>query len=268
MDAEYYYERGLTCAVKGETDNAIESLREAIRLDSSMAPAYHQLGKVFLKAGRFDEAVNCLREAVNHRPQHTTTQVDLAFAYLGGGALEMAQDTFLAALAMEENNVRALNGLSMIFFMEEQWDRVRAHADAALAIRPDNFAALFFSGCASYRLGDFAAGEKVFDQAEKVLDELLNLQPSSVPGCYLLGEIKRYRGSFGTAQEQFLEAKRLCSLDATYMAYGIIFTGVDVLVQLGMCYKKLSKPDRAAEIADEIRAVAPGHPAIAELTNT
>ncbi|MCD6288593.1 MAG: tetratricopeptide repeat protein [Candidatus Hydrogenedentes bacterium] len=268
MNADYYYDQGLTFAVKGEMDEAVKSFREAIRLEPSMAPAYHQLGKVFLKMGRFKEAVETLREAINRRPQQTSVQVDLGFAYLGAGEIELAQDAFISALAISENNVRALNGLSAIFFRQEQWDRLRAHADAALALSPDNFAALFYRGCAAYRLGDFATGETVFDRAEAVLDELLNIQPSSVAVHYLLGEIKRYRGSYGTAQEHFLEAKRLCSLDQTYTAYGISFSGLDVLVQLGMCYMNLSKPERAAEIAEEIRAVDPDHPAIETLTKT
>lgn len=268
MDADYYYDLGLTYAVKGETDDAVKNFQEAIRLDPSMAAAHHQLGKVFLKSGKFDDAVKCLRQAVHNRPDQTAIQVDLGFAYLGGGELDMAQDAFLGAMAISENNVRALNGLSAIFFVQEQWDRLRAHADAALTLSPDNFAALFFRGCAAYRLGDFASGEKVFDQAENVLDELLSLQPDSVPGHYLLGEIKRYRGSYGTAQQEFIEAKRLCEPGQTYAAYGITFTEVDILANLGLCYKSLSKPDREAEMADQIRAIVPDHPVLVKLKGT
>jgi len=266
MDAEYYYDQGLTAAVRGKTDDAIESFRKAIELDDSMVPAYHQLGKVYVKCGRFDEATKWLRQAIDRRPQQAAIYVELGNAYLGSGDVDRAQDSFLSALGIEQNDIRALNGLSMIFFLLEHWDRLRAHADAVLTLSPDNFTAMFFRGCAGYRLGDFAAGEKMFDRAEAVLDELLALQPQSVEAHYLEGEIKWHRGAFGSALERFMEAERLSAPEQTYWAYGIPFTGLDVMAKLGMCYKRLSKADRAAEIAERIRTVQPDHPAVAILT--
>ncbi len=266
MDAEFFYDQGLTAAVRGKTDEAIESFQKAIELDTSMVPAYHQLGKVYLKAGRFTEAVKYLQEAVNRRPQQTAIHVDIGHAYIGVRDFDRAQDAFLSGLAIEQNNIRALNGLSTIFFFLEHWDRLRAHADAVLELSPDNFAALFFRGCAAFKLGDFASGEKMFDRAEAVLDELLSLQPDSVEARYLQGEIKWYRGAYGSARQCYMEAEKRAEPTQTYWAYGMPFTGLDVLAKIGMCYKQLSNAARAAEIANQIRAVRPDHPAIAVLT--
>jgi len=268
MDAEYFYEQGLTAAVRGKVDESVENFEKAIQLDSSMVPAYHQLGKVCMKHGRVREAVTHLREALNRRPQQAAIHVDLGFAYLGCRDLDRAQDAFLSGLALEQNDVRALNGLSTTFFFLEHWERLRAHADAVLKLNPDSFAALFFRGCAAFQLGDFASGEKMFDRAGAVLDKLLAMQPQSVEAVYLQGEIKWYRGAYGSARERYMEAQKLIDPVQTYWAYGIPFTGLDVLVKIGMCYKHLSNAVRAAEIAEQIRAVQPDHPAIAALTAT
>jgi len=267
MDAEDYYEQGLTAAVRGRADEAIENFKKAIEADKTMVPAYHQLGKVYLKHGRFAEATKYLQEALERRPQHVAIHVDIGYAYLGSRNFDKAQDAFLSGLAIDQNDVRALNGLSMIFFFLEHWDRLRAHADAVLTLSPENFIAMFFRGCAAYKLGDFASGEKMFDRAETMLDELLAMQPQSVEAIYLHGEIKWYRGAYGSARQCFMEVQELTEPRQTYWAYGMPFTGLDVMVKVGMCYKQQSNTERAAEIAEQIRLVQPDHPVVAVLTS-
>ena len=126
-DAEYYYDQGLTAAVRGRTEEAIESLQQAIKLDGSMVPAYHQLGKVYLKSGNFGEAVTYLQAALDRRPQQTAIYVDLGQAYIGARDFDRAQDAFLSGLAIAQNDIRALNGLSTIFFFLEHINEHAPH---------------------------------------------------------------------------------------------------------------------------------------------
>jgi len=47
---------------------AMEPLREAIRLDPRMDPAYAAMGEVYRQLGRLEEAAECLAKAAEIRP--------------------------------------------------------------------------------------------------------------------------------------------------------------------------------------------------------
>ncbi len=65
----------------GETDQAIETLKRALLIDSGYAPAHNQLGIIFRDQGEFDRAAEAYQSAIRVNP-------DYALAYLNLGVLE------------------------------------------------------------------------------------------------------------------------------------------------------------------------------------
>jgi tetratricopeptide (TPR) repeat protein len=65
-----YYDLGTLCIETGRTDEAIEALKEAVRLDPNFANAYTNLGASYKLLGRNEEAIEALKEAVRSNPAH------------------------------------------------------------------------------------------------------------------------------------------------------------------------------------------------------
>ncbi len=63
-----YNERGGQFANRGQLEQALAALREAVRLDPEFAEAYNNLGTVLTAQGRLDEAVRNFRQALTIRP--------------------------------------------------------------------------------------------------------------------------------------------------------------------------------------------------------
>ena len=59
-NAESYYDDGLTASMKGDLERAITCFEKAIHLDRSLAAAYHQIAKCYLRLGLGRRAVDDL----------------------------------------------------------------------------------------------------------------------------------------------------------------------------------------------------------------
>jgi len=69
-DAETLSNLGVTLAQQGKLDQAIPTLREAVRLKPDYAQAQHNLGVALAHQGRPDEAVACFRQALQCKPDY------------------------------------------------------------------------------------------------------------------------------------------------------------------------------------------------------
>ena len=66
--ADIYYRAGKICSKLGYMVCAIESYREAIRMDANCCEAYNGLAEIFVKQDRYDEALVFYKKAQNIKP--------------------------------------------------------------------------------------------------------------------------------------------------------------------------------------------------------
>mgnify|MGYP001595381879 FL=1 len=93
-NAESYYDDGLTASKKGDLAKAIDCFERAIRLDSTYAVAYHQLGKCYMRLGQAQRAVDILMQVVRKRPNLGPARLDLGVALLAAGNTRGARKEF------------------------------------------------------------------------------------------------------------------------------------------------------------------------------
>ena len=131
---------GTALEANGELNAALDSFREAIRLQPDLAAAHNNLGTVLKSLGRSREAIASFEEAVR-------LNGDLAEAHVGlGGALHLAKRMDEAVAAYD----RAL---------QLQGDPGRAAGEVQPAtIHPDLASVRNNRAIALLLLGDFAAG--------------------------------------------------------------------------------------------------------------
>jgi len=152
---------------RAEYDAAVELFRRAIASNRGFAPAYTNLGDLYLRQGKFEEAVELLEEAIAVRPDFADGLNRLALAYgrlglnneaiatiqkaieiepasaahpatlgllqLERGSLSAAEASFAASLALDSGQPDALQGLAEVARRRGEYAAALAHVDRALA---------------------------------------------------------------------------------------------------------------------------------------
>jgi tetratricopeptide (TPR) repeat protein len=107
--------RGAFHAQMGQTKEAEQDFREAIRRDVSYYPAYRYLGVTRLRLGAAGEAIEVLREALSLAPHDPETTLYLGEALLTHGNLEDAQRVLAEAVVLLPADSRGFKLLGRLF---------------------------------------------------------------------------------------------------------------------------------------------------------
>ncbi len=257
--AESFYDEGLTAGMKGDMATAIHFLEKAVRLDRSFLAARHQLGKAYARVGRGEEAVGLLGEVVARKPDNIVARLDLGSALLGVGKLQEAREQFNAVIGAEPESPRGYLGLAQTFFEESHWAAALSQAQLALNFGGQGFQVLFLIGRAAKLSGNAELAKESLGQAEKLLEQSIELSPDQPEGYFFQGEVSFVRDQFPTALDHYRAAEARTDAKRVYSAFGESFSLVDVLARQGVCYQRLGQVRRAAEVADRILAMDPTH---------
>lgn len=254
-NAESYYDDGLTAAKKGELRKAIECFERAIKLDSSYAVAYHQLGKCYMRMGQAQRAVDILMQVVRKRPNLGPARLDLGIALLAAGNTRGARREFEQLYGLDPSNTRALLGLAQCSFNDGDWATALIQARNALSGGGSNFSALYLAGRAAKLAGDEVTAQECLTSAERVLQKSIEIQPDQPESHFLRGEVCFVRNELASALEHYRAADDRTdgkTPDKVYTAFGENFTQLDIWAKLGLCYQRLGKFDRAHEMGKRI----------------
>ena len=257
--AESYYDEGLTASMKGDLTRAAECFERAIRLDSTMATAYHQLGRCCARLGKYKRAVELLGQVVKKRPELLGAHLDLGAALNGLGKLVEARAQYSAALALESDNAKAMLGLAQSDFFEGKWDSAMKFAESAQFTGGSNFAVLFMLGRASKLAGHADLSVKTLQRADKLLEKYLETNPDKPEGHFLRGEVAFVREGFQSALQHYRDAEDGAEPGQIYLAYGESFALEDILGKEGLCLQRLGRSERARELGERIGELNPDH---------
>jgi tetratricopeptide (TPR) repeat protein len=86
-----YYNMGNACFDLGQYDNAIESFRQAIKLDPTLSKPHNNLGLAHAALGKLNEAAAEFAKAVRLKPEYAEAHYNLGVAYLQMGKKNEAQ---------------------------------------------------------------------------------------------------------------------------------------------------------------------------------
>ena len=258
-NAESYYDEGLTASMKGDLGRAAECFEKAIRLDSTMATAYHQLGKCYARLGKNKRAVELLMQVVKKRPQLTGARLDLGSALNGMGQHAAAREQFNAVLSVEQDNAKAMLGLAQADFDEGNWSGAMKFAESAQFSGGSNFSVMYMLGRAAKLSGQSQLSVNSLQKADKLMEKYLETNADAPEGHYLRGEIAFVNEGFQSAVKFYRDAEDRAESERTYLAYGESFGLVDILAKQGLCYQRLGRTERARELGEQIADLDPQH---------
>jgi tetratricopeptide (TPR) repeat protein len=128
----------------GNAPAAEQMLHQLLQAAPERAEAHHLLGIIALQAGRYDQAVASLRQALRLNPRAADGYVHLAAAYNGlglgleqQGKLEEAMANYREAIRLQPRLAEAHYNLGNVHKREERFDDAIACYQEALRIKPN-----------------------------------------------------------------------------------------------------------------------------------
>ena len=258
-NAESYYDEGLTASMKGELTQAISFFEQAIRMDSSMSAAYHQLGRCYFRMGKIKKSVAFFQQVVQAKPKLIPPQVDLGYAFLKLDEVNRARDCFDAVLQRKPMHARAQLGLAMCAYAESNWDAAVELALSAVAQSGANFAAFYLLGRAANLAGRLQVSVEYLQRAEALMSKAIETSPEQPEAYFLRGEVFFAQQNFAKAVENYAAAIEKAQRDQYYVSFGEHFSYIDILAKKGLALQRLGENAEAVAMGQEILKLAPEH---------
>jgi hypothetical protein len=124
-DAKKAFEKGVSAAQNGKTEEAILKFQEALKISPKYVSAMTELGMQYMRLKRFEESVAVLREAVDLEPASFQPRLNLAVVLFASGRVMDASPHITQALQLEPRSPVAL-------LFSGRIERQLGHNDAAL----------------------------------------------------------------------------------------------------------------------------------------
>jgi tetratricopeptide (TPR) repeat protein len=154
---------GVAAARMGELEAALGPLQSFVQLrkdqpmagmDTALEAAYYFLGECYVKLGRQAEAVAALESALEINSTDADSLYQLGLAYLAGGAVEPALESFHRAVRYVPDFVEAYTGMAQCYEVTGQ----SVHESYA-------------RGMVAYSLKDYLSAQAYLEEATEVLPE-------------------------------------------------------------------------------------------------
>ncbi len=117
-----YILRGEAMARSGDPFAAINEYRKAIAAGYSGSDVFRSLSTVLYLAGFTNEAIDALKEAVRLHPKEVFPRQELAVLYFAAGRNDEAKDTFRSVLAENPTLANPYYYLGLIAFQQDDFD--------------------------------------------------------------------------------------------------------------------------------------------------
>jgi predicted O-linked N-acetylglucosamine transferase (SPINDLY family) len=186
----------------GQRDLAIDCLKEALRLNPTIAEAHNNLGIVLAREGRLEEAVASFQEAVRRKPDYADAHSNLGNACREQGDLETAVTHLREGLRLRPDHVEAHYNLGIALLAQQKLSDAISSMEKAIRLKPDHVEALINIGNALHCQGHAA-------EAITFLERALRLNPQHAGAHHMLGVALNAQGRTDEAVAHYREALRL-----------------------------------------------------------
>jgi tetratricopeptide (TPR) repeat protein len=200
--ATQFVEEGNKYAAARQYDQAVDAYRQAIKLDPTLAAAYHGLGRVYVNMGRATDALGPMRSAIRLEPENAVAHVNLGITLENLRRFEEALTELNEAKRLNPQNATIHNELGNLLnnYLGRTADALVAYQEAR-RLDPDQPPIQYNVGLALMLLGKSA-------QAITPLQEALRLDPQYRNARYVLsdtyGKLGRYEEAIDS-WSKFLE---------------------------------------------------------------
>jgi tetratricopeptide (TPR) repeat protein len=151
----------------GDFDDAVETLRDTIRVSGVSAKIYTELGQIYVAQKRLELAQLVLAKALELDAKDPATYNALATLALKQGKAQEAFERFDQAVALDATFIDARYNKASVLLDAGDYARAKTELTAILEKRPDDFAAAVALGVAHRGLKEFPDAKKQWDSVIK-----------------------------------------------------------------------------------------------------
>lgn len=174
---------GMMAAQSGQMDDAIQDFRKSLELRPRYSTALLNLGNVYRRQRNFTSAEECLSHALEIQPDDPEINYSLGMLYAQQDRPQLASDYLNKAIALKPDYPEALNNLGILLVRGQDYSKAEETFRTGIRVAPNydqsylNLARLF-------------AMRGEMEDARKVLQELLRLQPANPAATQALGMLR------------------------------------------------------------------------------
>ena len=166
--ARPHYNLGLALEASGRTEEAIQSYRQAVRIDPNHTEAYNNLGVAHAEKGMLPEAVRYYSISLRINPDSDRAHHNLGLVLARQGKMNEAVRHFSEALRINPNYANAHHNLGIALASRGRLNKAVNHLTRAVNIRPDFAEAFNNLGLAQVRQGNLKQAVESFSEALRI----------------------------------------------------------------------------------------------------
>lgn len=253
---------GAALIKRDRIDEAIQELREALRLDPQQAHSHTNLGAALVKANRIDQGIVELRTALRLDPREVTAHFHLGKTLSKLGEVAQAVEQYRAGLRIDPNYPTMHSNLGNALAKANRIDEAIESYQEALRIDPYHLPACFNLANTLLSLGRFNEAIERYDRVIRIDPTYADAQSNRGNALLSLGKtdqaLEAYRWALRTNPGHLLAhynmGNALASLgrfDEAIEAYRLTLRinprYAGALLNLGSAYFELGKLDEAVD---------------------
>jgi Tfp pilus assembly protein PilF len=173
--ARSYYEKGLAFASTGETEKAIEQLKQAVAHYPEFVLALNELGVQYLKAASVDKAAEVLERAIRLKPDAFAPRLNYGIALLQKRKYAEAEKHLRQAVSSNNDFATAHLYLGMTLIHLSKYDEAETELVKAIELAGSSP----HMAQAHYYLGGIYWRKKQYDLAADQLETYLKQSPNA-----------------------------------------------------------------------------------------
>lgn len=137
-EAVKQYESGSEHYLFFRNDDAIASLKEAIRIYPNYAKAYALLTRIYRHSRKYELAMSSINEAIRYEPKNIEYRNELALTYQYMGKNELALKTYSEAIGVNSANKEVYIERGQFYKELKEYDKALADYGKAIELDPIN----------------------------------------------------------------------------------------------------------------------------------
>jgi len=174
---------GIMLEERGQTAEAVEHYKQALRIKPDLAEVHNDLGVVLMLRGQLQEAIGHYRQALRLQPGQAKTHYNLGLALWQAGDIQAAIEQWELTLRISPDSADAQNNLGGALLRIGRVQEAIDHFEQALRIEPNKAEAHYNLGVALKLAGRVP-------EAIVQLEEAVRLNPGSAEARNSLARLR------------------------------------------------------------------------------
>ncbi len=264
--ANQYLDRSISFSMCGKIDQAIDSIKKAISIDTEFAQAYNKLGDYYIKKGLVKDAVAAYSRSLELDPTNQNSNFDLGCSLVHLGRHEEALDYLLKALELKPEHTEIYGHIGRVLMVRGEHEEAINNLLKALAGDQDDIMSSFTLACAYQIQDDKEKAEKLFKKVIDRYSKLVDMKKRFAEGHYYIGRSYFFMGNLGEALKHLEKAVEYDTEDVDYhYSFGMLYSDADAFCSLSEAQHANGNYPEASENMAKAIKLSPENPRFSKI---